>query len=355
MKKERVEYLDALRTLAAIAVVMLHVAANRWYHVPVRSFEFQFMNLVNGLVRWSTPVFVMISGAVFLDRDISVKALFCKYLPRLVTVYLFWVVLYNASVYCPFLNPQNRQVFTLGVFVKQALLGYSDLWFLPMLMGLYLCVPVYRVLVQREKATDYFLGAAFVLCFLLPTLAKLAVVFLGGRMGVLASMLVELVQKTQTGVLSVYGFYFVLGHRLHSREPEPSHRKWILGLAIAGGLLTAALNGAACWLAGEARGEFFGNYSAFVALTAAGVFLWMRKVRPEASRAVRLAVRLSKYTLGVYLVHTLLILVCNRLDLDALLGSQVAAIPVMTVTVALASFAVSAVLNHIPVVRRWLV
>ncbi|MBR3027382.1 MAG: acyltransferase family protein [Bacteroidales bacterium] len=62
----RVLYLDILRIMAIIAVVMLHVSAQRFY-VSFPSYEWEVRMFFNSMVRWGVPIFVMISGALFLD------------------------------------------------------------------------------------------------------------------------------------------------------------------------------------------------------------------------------------------------------------------------------------------------
>lgn len=63
---KRILYLDILRIMAIIAVVMLHVSAQRFY-VSFPSYEWEIRMFFNSMVRWGVPIFVMISGALFLD------------------------------------------------------------------------------------------------------------------------------------------------------------------------------------------------------------------------------------------------------------------------------------------------
>ena len=72
--KNRIVYLDYLRVLAIIGVIFNHV------DFPIRKPGYEardFDHLVNvtidALVQWSVPVLVMISGAIFLSRDIPIK------------------------------------------------------------------------------------------------------------------------------------------------------------------------------------------------------------------------------------------------------------------------------------------
>lgn len=65
--EKRRYYLDVLRIVAICAIVLLHVAGSYWYQLSVYTSEWQAINLYDCITRWGVPVFVMISGALFLD------------------------------------------------------------------------------------------------------------------------------------------------------------------------------------------------------------------------------------------------------------------------------------------------
>lgn len=62
---DRTRYLDALRILAAIAVVIIHTAAQNWHVDSVQSVQWQAFNFYDSMSRWSVPAFVMISEHCF--------------------------------------------------------------------------------------------------------------------------------------------------------------------------------------------------------------------------------------------------------------------------------------------------
>ena len=71
----RVIYFDFLRVLATFAVIVLHLSAQHWADTDVFSNAWLAFNLYGGIVRWSVPIFVMISGALFLWREVSISAI----------------------------------------------------------------------------------------------------------------------------------------------------------------------------------------------------------------------------------------------------------------------------------------
>lgn len=73
MEKRRTVYFDCLRVLATLGVIIIHVTSFNWGKVSVSSFDWQVLNFYNGIVRFAVPCFVMISGALFLERDVDYK------------------------------------------------------------------------------------------------------------------------------------------------------------------------------------------------------------------------------------------------------------------------------------------
>ena len=63
---ERKTYCDYLRVAATFAVVVLHVAASKWSAADVNGATWKAFNFYNSAVRWGVPIFIMISGSLFL-------------------------------------------------------------------------------------------------------------------------------------------------------------------------------------------------------------------------------------------------------------------------------------------------
>ena len=96
----RIEYLDYLRVIATMAVVLLHISIQGWGDVDVQSGPWMVYNVWNGLVRWCVPVFVMISGALFLNpkKKVSVYRLWTRNIPRILSAFLFWSVIFGVAM-----------------------------------------------------------------------------------------------------------------------------------------------------------------------------------------------------------------------------------------------------------------
>ena len=131
---KRVLAFDYLRILACFGVILLHASAKFLYILPVTSGKWLIANAVNIATRISVPLFVMISGALFLDpsKKLSTKELWLKHIIRMAIIYLIWMTAYALSHFIQ-ISPSERNIKDL---LKSILSGRYHLWFLPMLMGI---------------------------------------------------------------------------------------------------------------------------------------------------------------------------------------------------------------------------
>ena len=97
VSKNRIIYLDILRILATFAVIIIHVCSQNWNKVAPSSYEWNVFNFFSGISRWAVPIFVMISGTLFLDnrRNINIKKLYTKNILRIITAFIFWSLFYT--------------------------------------------------------------------------------------------------------------------------------------------------------------------------------------------------------------------------------------------------------------------
>lgn len=77
---KHIVYFDYLRITAIIAIVVLHSASQNWYAADITSPTWNAFNIYDSLMRWGVPVFVMISGALFLSKEQPIKKIYKKIL-----------------------------------------------------------------------------------------------------------------------------------------------------------------------------------------------------------------------------------------------------------------------------------
>lgn len=68
-EKNRILYLDYLRIISMVGVIIGHVVMQKWFDINVNSFEWTNLTIIDTFVRPVVPIFIMISGVLFLDND----------------------------------------------------------------------------------------------------------------------------------------------------------------------------------------------------------------------------------------------------------------------------------------------
>ena len=76
---KRTDYFDYLRLIATCMVLTVHVTGQGWYKASVYSFDWNVLNFFNSFGRCSVAIFVMISGALFLEGNHSIEKILKKY------------------------------------------------------------------------------------------------------------------------------------------------------------------------------------------------------------------------------------------------------------------------------------
>lgn len=335
-KTENLDWINNLRLIALFAVIVLHTTS------PVlETYNKGPLNIwlvgdfYNSLVRFAVPVFVMISGALLLHRDYEIGAFLKKRLVRIVIPFLFWSLIYIGYEF------YNDDVTYTGNFwetTRQVLhfLKYGSsyhLWYVYMLIGLYLFVPIISKFVRSatEKELLYFLIVWFVVMLLgQPYLSRF---------------------KPQIDVRYFEGFvgYLVLGHYL-AFKPFPKKRTgfWVFiffgclgGCSIGTYLLYQHYNGISTLL--------YEPLSPPILLMATSVFmlgrLWVPKV---PAIYIKLRDFTGKYNYGIYLSHALILTLLSDNDFNYQLFNPWVSIPCIALVCLCLSLLLVYLINKVP-------
>ena len=345
--EHRMEYFDYLRILATFAVMMLHISAHNFYLADVRLWEWNVLNIYDSIVRWAVPVFVMMSGALFLGGTQSLEQILKKNVKRILTALLFWSVLYAVVVY-----------FATGCGIKNAVaevfIGHYHLWFLFMLTGLYLIVPFLRKIVESEQLMKYFLLLSFLFSFVLPQLLSIVSLYSEFAGSVISRML----DNVNFHFALNYVYYFVCGYYLNQISLDQKRRRIIYIMGIAGFLATIVMTaGISIWKQ-EAQETFYGYFTINVMLEGILIFVlakqWFGKIA-ASEKQKRFVRKLSEYSFGAYLVHALVIEALNLFQIHSLAFTPVLAVPLISILVFVISYLISCMLHHIPLLKKYIV
>lgn len=350
-KSGRVAYFDYLRVFATFAVIMLHIAAQGWKSSDVHTFQWQVKNVYDCLASWGVPLFLMISGALFLTREkIDIKRLYTKNISRLAVAYFFWCFVY--AITWPLTQGANLLIKSIPV---DMLNSHFHLWFVPMIIGLYICLPFIHKITRSEELTKYFLILAFIFEFAFYGLKTFAADFSSGLPAEIIKSVDKIVFNMRMDMVLGFTLFFILGYVLAKTDISPKQRKIIYALGILGVVAAAGLNIAVSFRKNEPLNTYGGNFTLSAVFTSAAIFVWFKYNVKGTGRLDGIIRKMSKYSFGAYLVHVAIMELLEKFGFSSHAFNPVWGIPLVFVSVAVISFIISAVLNRIPFLNKWIV
>ena len=339
-------YFDMLRVIAAFAVIMLHVSAQRFY-VSFPSNEWEWLNVYDSLSRWGVPVFVMISGALFLDSNkaFSIKKLYKKNIVRILTALLFWSLVYE--LYQMNENTTSLQ-FVYGIFK-----GPVHLWFLKMLLGLYVVVPILRLVVKDIKIEKYFLILAFITTFVIPYLPKIIGLFDPNLIHASNKLIETINLQLATG----YTGYFVLGHYLRVTPISQLVKRLIYSFGVLSFICAIVLTSMLSHYLNSPMVFFYNNLFPLSLFEAVAIFVFIQdKAVYINSNLQKVIINVSKLSFGIYLIHFLIIkIIKDNLGLNSSSFNPILYVPCITISVFMISYFASFIISKIPFANKYII
>ena len=343
MTTKRVLSFDVMRIVAAFSIVVQHVSG-QFLITSFPSSEWEIRNFYTSLVQWGVPVFFMISGALFLssEKPLDIRRLFGKNMLRVIYAFLFWAVIYTVVT----------EGFGQGLKIAfiSVIKGPPHFWFLRVILGVYLVLPVLKGIATQERKFSYLVGLAIITTFVIPSIFSHLALFTPQRTEILADY------YDCFGLPSLYFItYFLIGHWLYSHEISSRMRNLIYllaALSIVGGILGTR------WLSyrmGYSNGLFYDDMHPFIVLQGIAVFVFFKdRFKNLSPKWSSLVVNLSNYSFGIYLVHPLLIYLCtNVLGFSSSSFSVAWLAPVYSVFIFILSYLLVKLVSMIPFMRKF--
>lgn len=338
-----IHWIDLIRVVAVFQVVLVHLSYVIFFKEPPRSSNWLAANFYDSFSRMGVPLFFMVSGYLLLGKSEPIAQFFRKRFFKVGIPTLFWSAAYLLWSEPAYTNGSMNPVgVTLSMF-KAMYTGNVEihLWFLYILIGIYLVVPVLRVYISAASRRDlsYFLGMWF-----------------------LATSLIELVQRvigiqTTLAIPVVGGYvgYFVLGYFL--AEVELGSRGRVM--AIIGCILAVAVTyfgtNALSGQAGPINDYFYSYFSPAVVLASVCGFMLLKELGQHLGSAGRFVRMVSATAFGVYLIHIFVIEMFRMgifgFRLYSWMAPSVYMIPVTALVVFIFSFTIIFIMRKVPLIK----
>jgi surface polysaccharide O-acyltransferase-like enzyme len=225
-KKKRIVWVDLLRVIGVIGVILIHVVSN-----TINTFgglnnnSHIFYVFIHYFSSFAVPLFVMISGMMFLSKDvISYKDMFKKYLLKIILIIL---VIGSLMILMEevFINKDISINLVKKVFIR-LITGdiWAHMWYLYLVLGLYLITPICQVITNNIKDREFkiFLVILFLVSIIVPSLSKILDI------------------KLSFNMLNISGyiFYYFYGYYLYKFSIKKEYKVCNYILAIIATLYT---------------------------------------------------------------------------------------------------------------------
>lgn len=336
--------LDIVRIVAIFAVIMLHSSADFVAFYPKSSNEFIIGNIFNAVSRIGVPLFLMISGALFLDerREMTLKIAFSKYVKNLAVITIIWAIFYSAIYHIVF-PLLSKQVIDIKEFFGGILFGHRHMWYLFMIIGLYIITPFLKKFVNKENKCLVlsYIAVSFCINFFEPIIKAI------NDLGFHISFVNNWIDRFRLDFFSGYVTYFLVGwYIVHIGI----NQKWIRHLIYSLGAASLVFIVLFVHFTGE-YDNVYENIGVPVFLYSVSAFLAINNIQVQLSeKNAKILATLSKLAFGAYIIHMLILTIF--FNVFPYSNHCVLYIIISFVVASCISFLISYIISKIPVLKK---
>lgn len=299
--------IDILRCLSCLMVVSGHVAGllptTGWSAASDSATTGQYILVFLRCFNTSaTDIFLMISGVFFLspERNITPRKIWGKNILKMSTALILWLILYGM-----FETLTAKETFDLETVAHNVI--YQDnkhLWYIPMMIGVYIFVPLFRVFSENAKKFHYrYLFIIVALASIIEQIDSFYKVYKFDGSDIIHNIFT----KTPYQYILHLFVFPIIGYWLYSARTKRSFRclMYVLGLA---GVITMYLMEVAIYKQTGMLGDpqVLGKLSAGNFFKCVGIFLFITTILDGINvtgLAKIIITKLSGATLFIYLSH----------------------------------------------------
>lgn len=344
----RLYYIDVLKIISCMAVIILHISSQNLGDYLPNTFEWQVFNFYDSCTRFAVAIFVMVSGALFLNEEreeISIQKLYTKNIVRLLVAYIFYTIFYAIATFY-----LDEHTINLKTIVQNAFLSsHYHLWFIPMLIGIYALVPILQKITRysSKKEMEYLLIFFFIFSILRDTIEPF-------NLGIF--QYANAIFKRFTIEIGFIG-YFLLGYYLNTYKMKKTNRTILYGLGLISIFVCIVGNSLYSLSLGKTTQNFYGHFFITTFFASMAIFVWTkdtiskRKIKKRASKVI---MKLSNASFGIYLIHAFGIRMMAFFQPCFAKIHVVFLIPIMAMCVFMFSFICVSLLRKIPYIHQYI-
>ncbi|CEO32986.1 acyltransferase [Paraclostridium sordellii] len=347
MNKERILYYDLIRTIACFLVIVNHTIWMFGAYNKLPMFTWIVSDALFFIAKMAVPLFIMLSGALLLDKEESYKHLAIHKVFKMTFILLVWSLIYATYA--------KHSILTFGdifreikAIIKQPI--SIHLWYLYMLIGLYIITPFLRKMIKNFTDKDFII---FIIIWILySTLLPF--------IGLFKSF--EFSKYLAIPFFSGYIGYYIAGFYLDNIEINKN--KIILSVIIffTGLIISTYIT----FIMSKVKGTTYmglDNVRMFpIMLMSLSFFLIVKNLgekiheRLNKEKTKRIIVNISSATFGIYLIHTLLNRMLGNSPLYNIIFSDninpILGLVIYDILIFLLSYIIISIIRKIPIIKN---
>ena len=266
----------------------------------------------------------------------------------MIIFFIFWSAIYSIvfNVIKPIIidHESINTLKVIGSFVE----GHYHLWFIYMIVGLYLILPLLRLWVKDEnkKYIEYFIILSIIFTYCIPQIISI---------GLNYSNLFENINnifETKLNLQYVGGFttYFILGWYLNNYDLKSKKIIYLLGIfstifTIIGTYILSTTTGKSI--------QMYGNLTLNILFQSIMVFIFIKdKYKNKINKGNKIITMISNNSLGIYAIHAAFVTIIY--NLLTRIGLQIAIVNILIIfsTTFIISLLTSYIISKIPIIKN---
>ena len=284
----------------------------------------------------------MISGALFLDKDISFSILISKYIRRIFIHFLSWSLIYT------FIDIKSIK-FDIKKIIFLIIKGHYHLWYLLTTIGLYFTIPFTREIIKNNNLFHFLLFSYFILLFIIPNYVYLFR-FYSPRIYKLLNYLISVIYINN---LSVNYIYFIFGYYLNMKKGIKKELNLLIYITGLIGLYFTTKISYEFSFAKKRKIIYYRSNYLNIFFYSISIFVAFKQYFNNNTKIIQ---KIAKFTFGVYLIHPLIIeKIMDKKKVFDFQFNIIFLIPIISLIIFLLCLIISIILYYIPFIGIYLV
>jgi len=341
--KPNIQYLDSLRTLAMLGVIVIHISSPLVNMTWGKNMPYWWIgNVVDSAVRFSVPLFLMLSGATLLGKDYELSEFYKRRFSRVMIPFLFWIVIYwmyRWATLSAKLQPHDFHTILSwagNLFLKEGV--SKHFWYVYMILFIYLFVPFLGKFTRKISMSVFsnILLIWVILTFVLRS-SSFNLYSWSGDYG------------SKFLAYFLFSGYLLLGYYLYKLATNPVKLRPLAAMLF---VFSIAISAVATFLfsmkAHKLDLTMYGYLSVNTMIQSIALFLWIKDSIIKNRFISLINSQISNYSYGIYLVHILVISLLFDRGIYWKFTNPLLSLPLLTLAVLIISFGIIFVLRKIP-------